>query len=73
MTLTLKVTAMAGDNLADVAKEIAVLAIRLDIHVECDFNGVVLIMPPHGSWPKMVAEYETEIRKNGLQTRMAWG
>jgi hypothetical protein len=55
--LEINVEAMVGSDIEDVTKDLLDLARRLNLRVNCDFNGTRLSMGPNGNAKSMATDY----------------
>ena len=73
MSLGIKVEALAGDQVEDTARCMLRLANTLHVRVMCDFNDVVLSMPPAGSVDQLVGMYNRAVVLPEGSVKMAFG
>lgn len=61
--LTIHVECMAGDDLEQAAEEALILANKLGIGVEFNFNSVICYMPVNGDVDSLIAEWQEALKK----------
>lgn len=72
MSLTMKLEAMAGDEVAETALRMQRIADTLGVIVEVAFNDVKLFAVPGGSPRWLVDNFHSEAARKGMLMRPRW-
>ena len=70
MYLTVELT--AGTEIKDAAKEMMALAVKLDVSVKADFNGIEIFVASYGSEQLLVDNYHRALNGKSPLGKMAF-